>query len=86
MIFFGSPEHAAEAYDEALRFDDPAHGGCRAYGPDYPTSIRCKLCGKGPFEWENFGTSLRFPLWKLVDDDGAIHDCRKATAEEFPLV
>lgn len=66
-------EHAEEALDDLL-FGRGSEGGLFSYGPDYPTSIRCKRCGEGPFEWCNVGT-WREPQWRLFDDDHNMHHC-----------
>ena len=65
-------EIADEIIDRML--DHDWCDGVSAYGSEYPTSIRCKRCGSGPFDWENFGTMTN-PVWKLVDDDGNRHAC-----------
>lgn len=51
------------------------HGGLSSYGREFPTSIRCKRCGSGPFDWERFGP-WSDPQWRLVDDDGNLHVCQ----------
>jgi len=68
-------EHADEAIADLLFGRGNEEGsGLYSYGKDYPTSIRCKRCGDGPFEWLNIGT-WREPQWRLIDDDRRIHVC-----------
>ena len=62
-------EHAQDFIYDVL-----AEDGVYAYGRDYPTSIRCKRCGSGPFDWKRFGP-WSDPKWRLVDDDGNMHVC-----------
>lgn len=76
-------EHAEEALDQLLfGWGSDDANGCAAYGRDYPTSIRCKRCGSGPFNWENFGTNMN-PRWRLVDDDLNVHVCPPPTPKQL---
>ena len=63
-------EHAEDALDDLLF----GRGGCSTYGREYPTSIRCKRCGSGPFDWKRFGPRSD-PQWRFVDDEGSVHVC-----------
>jgi ribosomal protein L37E len=63
-------------------FDSYAHdhGGLSSYGRDFPTSIRCKRCGSGPFDWAHVGwknDANGYPekVWRLMEDEGVPHVC-----------
>lgn len=63
-------EHAHEFIYDVL-----AEDGIYAYGRDYPTSIRCKRCGSGPFDWKRTGP-WSDPQWRLFDGD-TMHVCHQ---------
>ena len=42
------------------------------------THVKCRYCGKSTW-WHHTGVR-----WALVDVKGKLHNCRQATADEFP--
>lgn len=51
------------------------------YYDEYDAVVSCKFCGKTPLYWVPAPNGA----WRLVDEDGAAHNCRNraAKASEF---
>ncbi len=49
--------------------------------------IRCKYCRKRDLLWQEGRGEHNRKKWVLVDENGDIHDCRKAVSvDDFPVV